>query len=218
MPKQFDLIVFDWDGTLVDSTHAIVESIQGAAEDAGLPIPSAAAARGIIGLELHRAIATLFPEASEAQILFLAERYRYHFLVRDHAIPMFEGVAEAMLQLAEEGFMLSVATGKTRRGLNRAMTTTELHPHFLASRCADECFSKPHPQMLHEIMDELGATPERTLMIGDTSYDLQMARNAGVSSLAVSYGAQPLESLLEHEPLAHFDRFTQLHQWLIINA
>lgn len=218
MPKQFDLIVFDWDGTLVDSTHAIVESIQGAAEDAGLPIPSAAAARGIIGLELHRAIATLFPEASEAQILFLAERYRYHFLVRDHAIPMFEGVAEAILQLAEEGFMLSVATGKTRRGLNRAMTTTELHPHFLASRCADECFSKPHPQMLHEIMDELGATPERTLMIGDTSYDLQMARNAGVSSLAVSYGAQPLESLLEHEPLAHFDRFTQLHQWLIINA
>jgi phosphoglycolate phosphatase len=218
MPKQFDLIVFDWDGTLVDSTHAIVESIQGAAEDAGLPIPSVAAARGIIGLELHRAIATLFPEASEAQILFLAERYRYHFLVRDHAIPMFEGVAEAILQLAEEGFMLSVATGKTRRGLNRAMTTTELHPHFLASRCADECFSKPHPQMLHEIMDELGATPERTLMIGDTSYDLQMARNAGVSSLAVSYGAQPLESLLEHEPLAHFDRFTQLHQWLIINA
>jgi phosphoglycolate phosphatase len=218
MPKQFDLIVFDWDGTLVDSTHAIVESIQGAAEDAGLPVPSAVAARGIIGLELHRAIATLFPDASEAQILSLAERYRYHFLVRDHAIPMFEGVAEAIAQLADEGFMLSVATGKTRRGLNRAMTATELHAHFLASRCADECFSKPHPQMLHEIMDELGAIPERTLMIGDTSYDLQMARNAGVSSLAVSYGAQPLESLLEHEPLAHFDRFTQLHQWLIINA
>jgi len=218
MPKQFDLIVFDWDGTLVDSTHAIVESVQGAAEDAGLPIPSATAARGIIGLELNRAIATLFPEASESQILYLAERYRYHFLVRDHAIPMFEGVAAAIEELAGEGFMLSVATGKTRRGLDRAMTATELHPHFLASRCADECFSKPHPQMLHEIMDELGATPERTLMIGDTTYDLQMARNAGVSSLAVSYGAQPLENLLEHAPLAHFDRFTQLHQWLIINA
>lgn len=218
MPKQFDLIVFDWDGTLVDSTHAIVESIQGAAEDAGLPIPDAAAARSIIGLELHRAIATLFPETSEAEILYLAERYRYHFLVRDHTIPMFEGVAEAIEGLAGEGFMLSVATGKTRRGLDRAMTTTELHPHFLASRCADECFSKPHPQMLQEIMDELGAAPERTLMIGDTSYDLQMARNAGVSSLAVSYGAQPLENLLEHAPLAHFDRFTKLHQWLIINA
>jgi phosphoglycolate phosphatase len=218
MPKQFDLIVFDWDGTLVDSTHAIVESVQGAAEDAGFPIPSAAAARGIIGLELHRALGTLFPEASESQILFLAERYRYHFLVRDHAIPMFEGVAAAIAELASEGFMLSVATGKTRRGLDRAMAATELHPHFLASRCADECFSKPHPQMLQEIMDELGATPERTLMIGDTAYDLQMARNAGVSSLAVSYGAQPLENLLEHAPLAHFDRFTQLHQWLIINA
>jgi phosphoglycolate phosphatase len=218
MPKQFDLIVFDWDGTLVDSTHAIVESIQGAAEDAGLPIPSAAASRGIIGLELHRAIATLFPEATEAQVLYLAERYRYHFLVRDHAIPMFEGVPEAIEELASAGFMLSVATGKTRRGLDRAMKATELHPHFLASRCADECFSKPHPQMLHEIMDELGAVPERTLMIGDTSYDLQMAGNAGVRSLAVSYGAQPLESLLEHGPLAHFDRFTQLHRWLIINA
>lgn len=218
MPKQFDLIVFDWDGTLVDSTHAIVESIQGAAEDAGLPIPAAAAARSIIGLELHRAIATLFPEASEADILFLAERYRYHFLVRDHAIPMFEGVAEAIEQLAGEGFMLSVATGKTRRGLDRAMTATELQPHFLASRCADECFSKPHPQMLQELMDELGVEPDRTLMIGDTSYDLQMAQNAGVSRLAVTYGAQPLETLLPHTPLAHFDRFTKLHQWLIINA
>lgn len=218
MPKQFDLIVFDWDGTLVDSTHAIVESVQGAAEDAGLPIPSDAAARGIIGLELQRALATLFEGVSEEQVRYLAERYRYHFLVRDHAIPMFEGVAEAIEELTEEGFMLSVATGKTRRGLDRAMSTTGLHPHFLASRCADECFSKPHPQMLHEIMDELGVMPERTLMIGDTSYDLQMASNAGASSLAVSYGAQPLETLLEHAPLAHFDRFTKLHQWLIINA
>ena len=218
MPKQFDLIVFDWDGTLVDSTHAIVESIIGAAEDAGLPLPTEAAARGIIGLELHAAIATLFKGISEEQVRFVAERYRYHFLVRDHAIPMFDGVAEAIEELVEEGFMLSVATGKTRRGLDRAMNSTELHPHFLASRCADECFSKPHPQMLHEIMDELGVMPERTLMIGDTSYDLQMASNAGVSSLAVSYGAQPLENLLEHAPLAHFDRFTKLHQWLIINA
>jgi phosphoglycolate phosphatase len=114
--------------------------------------------------------------------------------------------------------MLSVATGKTRRGLDRAMASTELQPHFLASRCADECFSKPHPQMLLELMDELGVEPERTLMIGDTSYDLQMAQNAGVGSLAVSYGAQPLEALLPHAPLAHFDRFTKLHQWLIINA
>jgi len=218
MPKQFDLIVFDWDGTLVDSTRAIVESILGAAEDAGLPLPTEAAARGIIGLELHAAIATLFEGVTEEQLRFVAERYRYHFLVRDHAIPMFEGVAEAIEELAEEGFMLSVATGKTRRGLDRAMINTELHPHFHSSRCADECFSKPHPQMLQEIMDELGATPERTLMIGDTSYDLQMAQNAGVSSLAVSYGAQPLESLLMHTPLAHFDRFTKLHQWLIINA
>lgn len=218
MPKQFDLIVFDWDGTLVDSTHAIVESILGASEDAGLPLPTAEAARGIIGLELHAAIAALFDGITEEQVRFVAERYRYHFLVRDHAISLFEGVADAIEQLAGEGFMLSVATGKTRRGLDRAMTATELQPHFLASRCADECFSKPHPQMLQELMDELGVTPDRTLMIGDTSYDLQMAQNAGVSSLAVSYGAQPLETLLPHTPLAHFDCFTKLHQWLIINA
>lgn len=218
MPKQFDLIVFDWDGTLVDSTRAIVESIQSAAEDAQLPVPAEAAARGIIGLELNAAIATLFQQVSEAQIQFLAERYRYHFHVRDHGIPLFEGVTEAIHELSESGFMLSVATGKTRRGLDRAMQATELEPHFIASRCADECFSKPHPQMLQELMDELAVEPERTLMIGDTSYDLQMAQNAGVRSLAVSYGAQPLEALLPHTPLAHFERFTKLHQWLIINA
>lgn len=218
MPKQFDLIVFDWDGTLADSTRAIVDSIQAASEDAGLPAPEEAAARGIIGLELRAAIAALFDGITEAQLQYLAERYRYHYLVRDHAIPLFEGVADAMAELEAQGLLLGVATGKTRRGLDRAMANTGLQAHFLATRCADECHSKPHPQMLHELMDELGIAPERTLMVGDTLYDLQMAQNAGVGSLAVSYGAQPLEALLAHAPLAHFDRFTKLHQWLIMNA
>jgi phosphoglycolate phosphatase len=218
MPKQYDFIVFDWDGTLVDSTQAIVESVQLASVDAGLPVPSDEAARGIIGLELGAAIAALFDDLTGEQLQYLVERYRYHYLVRDHAVPLFEGVADAMKELESQGFMLGVATGKTRRGLERAMANTALKPHFMATRCADECHSKPHPQMLEELMDELGVQAERTLMVGDTQYDLQMARNAKVDSLAVSYGAQPLESLLPHAPLAHFDRFTKLHQWLIINA
>lgn len=218
MTRRYDLIVFDWDGTLVDSTHAIVESIQHAARDAGLPVPDADASRGIIGLELRRAIAELFGAVSAAQIDYLIERYRYHYLVRDHAVPLFEGVTEALTQLREQGWMLAVATGKTRRGLERAFDNTGTRGHFLASRCADECHSKPHPQMLEELLDELGAAAARALMVGDTGYDLQMARNAGMDSLAVSYGAQPLEALLAHGPRAHFDRFTKLHQWLIINA
>lgn len=218
MPKQFDLIIFDWDGTLADSSQIIVESVQAASVDAGLPVPSDAASRGIIGLSLRNAILELFPEIDEQQLQTLVERYGYHFHTRDHEIPLFDGVPEALVELGDAGFMLAVATGKGRRGLNHAMQSSGLHPHFIASRCADECHSKPHPQMLHELMDELGAVPERTLMIGDTSYDLEMARNAEVPSLAAAYGAQPLESLLPFEPLAAFNRFTDLHQWLQQNA
>jgi phosphoglycolate phosphatase len=123
-----------------------------------------------------------------------------------------------VLELKAQGFLLGVATGKTRRGLERALTNSTLKPHFIATRCADECFSKPHPQMLVELMDELGVSAQRTLMVGDTPYDLQMARNAGVDSLAVCYGAQPLEALSPHAPLAHFDHFGKLREWLTSNA
>ncbi|MDR2874463.1 MAG: HAD-IA family hydrolase [Methylobacillus sp.] len=218
MPKQFDLLVFDWDGTLSDSTHAIVVSVQEAARDAGLPIPGEADARSIIGLELHRAITVLLPDADAAQLELLAERYRVQFHTRSHGIALFDGVAEAVKQLADEGFLLAVATGKTRRGLERALDESGLRPYFQTSRCADECFSKPHPQMLLQIMDELNVAPERTLMIGDTSFDLQMANSASARSLAVTYGAQPLENLLAHKPLDHFDNFAQVWQWLQTNA
>jgi phosphoglycolate phosphatase len=218
MPKQFDLIVFDWDGTLVDSSRIIVESIQAASVDAGLPVPTAAASRSIIGLSLRKAILTLFPEITEPQLETLVERYGYHFHVREHEIPLFEGVHETLTELGAAGAMLAVATGKGRRGLNHAMQSSGLHPHFVASRCADECHSKPHPQMLHELMDELGVTPDRTIMIGDTSYDLQMALNAGMASLAVTFGAQSLETLLPYSPLAAFDRFADLSLWLRTNV
>lgn len=218
MPKRYDLIVFDWDGTLVDSTQLIVDSILAASADVGLRQPEPSAARNIIGLGLPEALRTLFGELSDDQRRQITERYRYHYFAQDHAVPLFDGVSEAIATLVEQGFMLGVATGKGRNGLNQSMHRCGLHPHFLATRCVDECFSKPHPQMLLEIMDELGAVPERTLMIGDTSYDLQMAKNAGVDSIAVSYGAQALDDLLPYGPVAHFDKFTNLNRWLIMNA
>jgi phosphoglycolate phosphatase len=218
MPKRYDLIVFDWDGTLVDSTQLIVDSMLAAAADAGLKQPEPSAARGIIGLGLPEALHTLFGQLNDEQRRLVTERYRYHYFAQDHAVPLFEGVSEAIATLSGQGFMLGVATGKGRNGLNQSLRRCGLQPHFLATRSVDECFSKPHPQMLLEIMDELGTLPERTLMIGDTSYDLLMAQNAGVDSIAVSYGAQALDDLLPYEPVAHFDKFTNLNRWLIMNA
>ena len=218
MPKRFDLIVFDWDGTLADSTQMIVECICLASAEAGLTVPEPAAASNIIGLGLREALAVLFGSLSESQYELLTARYRHHYFARDRETLLFEGAAQALAELERQGFMLAVATGKGRNGLNRSLTDSGVACHIHASRCADECFSKPHPQMLLEIMDELGVEAERTLMVGDTSYDLQMAGNAKVASLAVCYGAHPLESLLPHAPLAYFDQFTKLNQWLIMNA
>ena len=218
MPKRFDLIVFDWDGTLPDSTQMIVECIRQASAEAGLSVPEPAAASNIIGLGLREAIAVLFGSLSDSQYELLTARYRHHYFARDQQTLLFEGAAQAIGELEQQGFMLAVATGKGRNGLNRSLVDSGIAHHIHASRCADECLSKPHPQMLMEIMDELGVEAERTLMVGDTSYDLQMARNAQVASLAVSYGAHALEDLLPHAPLAHFDQFTKLNQWLIMNA
>jgi len=218
MSQQYDLIVFDWDGTLADSVKNIVDAIHEASIDAGLEPPADYASRSIIGLELTKAVHTLFPAAEKAKVQILAERYRHHYLAREHAIPLFEGVREAIIELDAQGLQLAVATGKGRGGLNRALESSGLKSYFPATRCVDECFSKPHPQMLHELMDELGAVPERTLMVGDTSFDLQMAQNAGVDGLGVTYGAHPLGDLLPHSPLACFDSFTKLHQWLASNV
>jgi phosphoglycolate phosphatase len=218
VPKRFDLIVFDWDGTLADSTRMITECIREASAEAGLVVPEPVAASNIIGLGLREAIVELFGSLSDSQHRLLVERYRHHYLTRDQQTLLFEGAAHALEKLENRGFMLAVATGKGRNGLNRSLENSGLKRYIHASRCADECFSKPHPQMLLEIMDELGVTPERTLMVGDTSYDLQMARNANVAALAVCYGAHPLEHLLPHAPLAYFDQFTKLNQWLIMNA
>ena len=216
--NNFDLIIFDWDGTLANSTQLIVDSIRKASLDAGLPQPSQEAASGIIGLGLREALLELFGPIPEEKMQILVARYGYYYTSEEHDIPLFDGVPETVEALVNRGIALSVATGKGRNGLNRALERSGIKHHIHATRCVDECHSKPHPQMILELMDELGASPERTLMIGDTSFDLQMAQNANVARLGVTFGAHPLERLLPHAPLAHFDEFNQLKQWLTINA
>lgn len=214
MAKQFDLVVFDWDGTLLDSAGAIVRAILAACHDLGVAPPSEERARHVIGLGLQDALRHAVPDLAPGDYPRMAERYRHHYLAIDHELALFEGAREMVEWLAGEGFLLAVATGKSRRGLDRALLHSGLGPLFHASRCADESFSKPHPAMLMELMEELQVAPERTVMIGDTIHDLQMARNAGVPAVAVSFGAHP-RSLLESEaPLACVGTPAELHAWL----
>lgn len=218
MPKQFEVLIFDWDGTLMDSAGVIVDSIQRACIDIGLAAPGDREARQIIGLGLTQALQTLLPHLPADAYPALVERYRHHYLGRDEAIPLFEGVSEGIRQLADSGFTLAVATGKSRVGLARALDTSRLGPYFAATRCADQTHSKPHPAMVLELLDELGADPDRTLVIGDTSHDLLMASNAGVASLGVTYGAHEADDLYPHAPLALMDSFAEVHAWLKANA
>jgi len=218
LAKQYDLIVFDWDGTLLDSAAAIVRAIQASCVDLGLPVPDDARARHVIGLGLQDALTHAVPELAPADYGRMVERYRHHYLTRDHELALFDGVVGMIERLAAGGWLLAVATGKSRAGLDRALSHSGLGPHFDATRCADECFSKPHPAMLHELMEELMVAPERTLMIGDTTHDLEMARNAGVHAVGVSYGAHPAEGLATVPYRACVDSLAALDAWLIQNA
>ncbi|NCS66185.1 MAG: HAD family hydrolase [Hydrogenophilales bacterium CG03_land_8_20_14_0_80_62_28] len=218
MSKRYDLLIFDWDGTLMDSADLIVASIQQASADLGWAVPSREAASHIIGLGLKEAIQTLFPDKPEADHPRLVERYRVHYLARDGDIALFDGAAELIRYLHGRGHILAVATGKARRGLQRAFEHSGLGLYFHASRTADETFSKPHPAMILELLDELMTPPERAIMIGDTSHDLEMARNAGIDALAAGYGAQPPEKLAEYRPVALCANFAKLASWLRDNA
>ena len=218
MGKRFELIVFDWDGTLMDSTGAIVASIQAAARDLGIEPPSDERAHHIIGLGLIDALRHALPNLPAERYQDVALRYRQHYMARDHELLLFDGAEALIDELAGAGHALAVATGKTRKGLDRAFEVSGLGPRFHGSRCADECHSKPHPQMLEELMAEFGVASEATLMIGDTSYDLLMARNAGVAGLAVTYGAHSHDHLLEHSPLACLPTVAELAAWLGANA
>ncbi|MDP2266789.1 MAG: HAD-IA family hydrolase [Thiobacillus sp.] len=217
-PRQFDLLIFDWDGTLMDSAGVIVDSIQRACEDIGHPVPSDRASRQIIGLGLQQALQTLLPELPDDEYPRLVERYRHHYLGRDADLPLFEGVASGIEQLHGSGFTLAVATGKSSVGLDRALEVSGLRHLFAATRCADQTHSKPHPAMVLELIVELDADPARTLVIGDTSHDLLMASNAGVASLGVTYGAHEPDDLHPHAPLALMNSFVEVHAWLNANA
>jgi len=218
MPKRFELLVFDWDGTLMDSAGAIVASIQESCRDLGLPVPERERASHIIGLGLKDALAYAVPELPPSDYGKLAERYRHHYLARDSDLELFPGMREMLAALKRQGYLLAVATGKSRAGLERVLEATQLKQYFDSSRCADETHSKPHPAMLQELMQELLIEPEATLMIGDTAHDLQMAVNAGVPALAVSYGAHPRDSLTALNPLGCVDTPQELLPWLTKNA
>jgi phosphoglycolate phosphatase len=216
--KQFDLIVFDWDGTLMDSTATIVKCIQASAKDLGLPIPDNKAASYVIGLGLQDAMQAALPDIDPKYYPRMVERYRYHYLAKDQGLTLFDGVREMLADLSQQGYFLAVATGKSRVGLNRALDAAKLISLFDATRCADETFSKPHPAMLQELTRELGQDMKRTVMIGDTTHDLQMAVNAGAAGIGVHYGAHSRHELQVLNPLHAADSVTELHAWLNENA
>ena len=219
MPRQrFDLIVFDWDGTLYDSTAAITRAIQAAVADVGGTVPSAAQASHVIGLGLTQALAYAAPDVPAARYAELSQHYRRHWAQEVQRLHLFEGIETLLRALRAQGYQLAVATGKTRAGLDEVMRHTALHGVFHDSRTADETAGKPDPQMLHELMWALDVAPERTLMIGDTSHDLTMAERAGSAAVGVSYGAHPLASLQACAPLHIAHDVRQLGDWLTQHA
>ncbi len=217
-PLNFDLIAFDWDGTLFDSTQIIVRSIQLAVADVGGTVPSNEAASYVIGLGLMEALAHAAPDVPQARYPELGQRYRHHYALHQNDITLFEGVLPLLLDLKERGHFLTVATGKSRRGLDEALQAVELKGCFDSSRTADETAGKPHPRMLHELMSEFGVKPERTLMIGDTTHDLQMALNAGCASVGVSYGAHEPSAFEPLKPRVVAHSVLELQRWLLDHA
>ncbi len=213
-PRQFDLIAFDWDGTLYDSTQIIVRCIQAAVTDVGGQTPSQAQAAYVIGMALMPALAHAAPDVPKEKYPLLGERYRHHYAQHHNDLSLFEGVLPLLQALHERQHLLAVATGKSRKGLDEALHQVALRGIFDASRTADETAGKPDPRMLHELMAELGVAAERTLMIGDTTHDLQMANNAGCASVGVSYGAHGPSGLEDLRPRAVVHSVAELHAWL----
>jgi phosphoglycolate phosphatase len=218
MRRRFDLLVFDWDGTLMDSAAGIAASLQAACRDLGVTEPSEADARYIIGLGLVDALRRAVPHLADHRYPALVERYGHHFRASEHAMRLFDGATAMLERLEKEGFLLAIATGKSRRGLDRALNATGLRRRFHLSRCADEAQSKPHPAMLLDIMAQVGVPAARTLMIGDTTHDLEMARNAGVEGLAMCHGAHPREALEGLSPLTCCEDIASLEAWIGTNA
>jgi phosphoglycolate phosphatase len=214
---KYGLIVFDWDGTIIDSPAAIVQCIQEAAREMGLRIPASEQASHVIGLGLADSLRQAVPDLPAHRYAEFVSLYRRHFLAREDAMPVFAGMKGLLMELKEKR-TLAIATGKSRRGLDRALEATGLRPFFASSRCADETHPKPHPAMLLELMEELETEKENTLMIGDTSHDLEMARAASVDAVAVTYGAHPAPGLLACGPRGCVSSVEELKSWLTRNA
>ncbi len=211
----YKLLIFDWDGTLMDSEARIVNCLRAAIEEAGHEDRSNDQLKNIIGLGLREALQQLFPEKEQTHIEQMADYYRRHYLeTNDTPSELFEGAAELLEDLEQQGYWLAIATGKGRQGLDQVLDYTGLHHRFHATRCASETLSKPHPQMLHEILDQLGMHARDALMIGDTEYDMQMASNASMASLAVSYGVHAAERLLKHNPIGCLHNIKDLNSFL----
>ncbi|MFC5498767.1 HAD family hydrolase [Caenimonas terrae] len=217
-PRRFDLIAFDWDGTLFDSTQIIVRCIQRAVADVGGAAPSDKAAAYVIGMGLMEALAHAAPDVPPSKYPELGRRYRVHYNSHQNDLALFDGVLALLADLKERQHVLAVATGKSRRGLDDALRTVELRSVFDGSRTADETAGKPDPLMLRELMAEFGCEPARTLMIGDTTHDLQMACNAGCPSVGVSYGAHEPDAFHALGPMFIAHSVPQLHHWLLDHA
>jgi len=214
MNIDYRLIVFDWDGTLMDSIERIATSMQRAFVDVGLASPPDEDVREIIGLSLGKAIALLAPDTDETILKRITDRYRHHFVdASEIPMPMYPNATKMLESLKARGYLLGVATGKARRGLDRVFQDIDCHHLFDATRCADETESKPHPKMLNELMHELKVSAEQTLMVGDTEFDMVMASNAGVDAIGVSYGVHERQRLLENQAVDCMDSIEQLNNW-----
>ena len=213
--KKYSLLVFDWDGTLMDSQTQIVNCMKSAIIELNLESKTHAQISNIIGLGLDEAILALYPKMQDSQIKLTAQTYRDYYLYKDKTpSPLFDGVVDVLTELKEEGYDLAIATGKSRRGLDKGLTDTNTHDFFPITRCADETRSKPHPQMMEEILTDYNTEAANALMIGDSEYDLQLANNAKVDGFAVSYGVHSLIRLLKQDPVGFIDNITQLPEWL----
>jgi phosphoglycolate phosphatase len=216
--RQFDLIVFDWDGTLFDSTTLIARCIQAACADLGTRVPTDEQASYVIGMGLVEALAHAAPDVPRERYQELGDRYRHHYFAKQHEIVLFDGTLAMLRALKARNHWLGVATGKSRRGLDEALRSVQLAPLFDATRTADETAAKPDPRMLLELMGEFGVAPQRTLMIGDTTHDLQLAANAGTASIGVGYGAHPHASFAEFDTRHVAHSVADLHEWLSRHA
>jgi len=213
---MYQLIIFDWDGTLMDSAQKIANCIKASARDAGLQEPSDQQAKSIIGLGLTEAMTRLFPQATQSKVTDVVDAYRYHFVKGDVTEQgLFDGVEQGLQTLQDRGAVLAVATGKSRAGLERVFNEMDLRKHFLTSRCADETRSKPHPQMLHEILDFTAIDPNKTIMVGDTTFDMDMAANAGIAGLGAGYGVHAEDMLRQSKAVEVKHSFTELLAWLL---